>query len=68
MVWYDKTNDCANRDEVKEQERVECEVRRLGYDILKIIKRDCSNNMIEVDVIKMYYKDEIWIGLEITFI
>lgn len=63
MVWYDKTNDCANRYEVKEQERVEYEVRvwRLGYDILKNIKRDCSNNMIEVDVIKMYYKDEIWI-------
>lgn len=61
MVWYDKINDCANRDEVKEQERVEYEVRRLGYDILKNIKRDCSNNMIEVDVIKMYYKDEIWI-------
>lgn len=68
MVWYDKTNDCANRYEVKEQERVEYEVRRLGYDILKFIKRECSNNMIEVDVIKMYYKDEIWIGLEITYV
>lgn len=47
MVWYDKKNDCTNRYEVKDQERVEYEVRRLGYDILKNIKRECSNNMID---------------------